>query len=95
MSDKTITRPFRLKGLGVLRKWGRDPIYAESGFIKIKPAMCGKGDCRNCPHQYFAYHCNRWGEIFLGSCDKKGNPIEQRIDPRIATKQTILSLYAK
>lgn len=70
-------------------------LWTEGGHIKIRPVRCGKGNCRACPHQFYAYHVNRWGEKYLGVCDEQGRPRVPYENSKPAKKQTKLPGIAK
>lgn len=79
---------YTVKGLSLLRKYGIDPNDVDGGNIKIKAVGCGKVNCKTCPHAYYAYHRNRWGEKYLGVCDKDGNPRKKYKEIPKPLKQT-------
>ena len=79
---------YTLKGLKLLRLYGIDPKTADSGQIVIKAKSCGKPKCKQCPHRFYAYHRNRWGERYLGVCDAEGFPREKYEEVAAAPKQT-------
>ena len=75
--------------------WGIEPRWNEGGHVKIKAVKCGKTNCNQCPHKFYAYHVNRWGEKYLGVCDSEGRPRVAYENPRQAQKQTKLPGIAK
>lgn len=79
-----------LKGLGLLRKYGIDPTKTDGGHIKIKSVGCGKDNCFTCPHGFYAYHVDRWGEHYLGTCDEQGNPRKKYVEIPKPLKQSKL-----
>lgn len=82
---------YKPKGKKLLAEWRLDPTGVDGGHVKIRAVRCGKEGCRACPHRYYAYLVNRWGEKYLGTCQSDGSPRQSYGGDRPAKKQTKLS----